>query len=155
MMKAKEHLTVKGLQKIINIRATLNKGLTPALKESFPNSLAVPRPQLPLPEILELHPQWVAGFCSGDGSFKVNIRVNKGLKVGGRVTVIFVLTRRSHIRDELLLKSLVSFFGCGKAYSYKEHTEFISQNFKDNYDKILPFFSKYQVLGVKSLDFQD
>lgn len=36
MMKRGEHLTVEGLQKIINIRATTNRGLTPALKEAFP-----------------------------------------------------------------------------------------------------------------------
>jgi hypothetical protein len=57
LIKGKKHLTVKGLQKIINIRATLNKGLTPTLKEAFPNSVAVPRPQLPHIDILALHPQ--------------------------------------------------------------------------------------------------
>jgi hypothetical protein len=174
MMKRREHLTIKGLQKIINIRATLNKGLTPALKEAFPYSVAVPRPQLPhiysiqTPDTqdkgrmtacienqntLTLHPQWVAGFTSGDGSFKVSIRVSKAHKVGARVIIIFVLTQ--HIRDELLLKSLVNFFECGQVYSYKDHAEFICQSFTDNYEKILPFFRKYPVLGVKSLDFKD
>lgn len=46
IMKRKEHLTVQGVQAIVNIRATLNKGLTPALKEAFPNSVAVPKPQM-------------------------------------------------------------------------------------------------------------
>lgn len=50
-----------------------------------------------------------AGFTSGDGSFKVSIRVSKSYKVGGRVIIIFVLTQ--HIRDELLLKSIINFFG--------------------------------------------
>jgi hypothetical protein len=57
MMKHKEHLTMEGLQKIINIRATLNKGLTTVLKEAFPNSVAVPRPQLPHSNTLTIHPQ--------------------------------------------------------------------------------------------------
>lgn len=153
LMKSGDHLTAEGIQKIINIRATLNKGLTPALKEAFPNSVPVPRPSLPdLPNIA-LHPQWVAGFTSGDGSFKVNIRISNAYKVGGRVNIIFVITQ--HIRDEFLLKSLVNYFGCGQAYSYKSHTEFISQSFKYNYDKILPFFRKYPILGVKSQDFED
>ena len=47
MMKRGEHLTVEGLQKIVNIRATMNRGLTPVLKEAFPDSVAVPRPQSP------------------------------------------------------------------------------------------------------------
>ena len=75
--------------------------------------------------------EWVAGFTSGDGCFKVNIRKFKAYKVGSRVIIIFVLTQ--HIRDELLLKSLVNFFGCGQVYSYKHHTEFICQSFINNY----------------------
>ena len=192
MMKRREHLTIEGIQKIINIRATLNKGLSPTLKEAFPNSVAVPRPPLPrfnslrlelssrqrdadptmsgeLSEAflgssnkseseenkntIALHPQWVAGFTSGDGCFKISLRVSKAYKVGGRVIIIYVLTQ--HIRDELLLKSLVDFFECGKVYSYKHHCEYICQSFKDNYEKILPFFRKYPVLGVKSQDLED
>lgn len=92
------------------------------------------------------------------GSFKVNIRVSKAYKVGALhaspgVNIIFVLTQ--HVRDESLLKSLVHFFGCGQAYSYENHTEYISQSFKDNYEKILPFFRKYPVIGVKLQDFED
>ena len=44
MLLKKEHLTSKGLQAIVNIRATLNKGLSPSLKEAFPDAVAVPRP---------------------------------------------------------------------------------------------------------------
>jgi hypothetical protein len=56
MMQRGEHLTVEGLQKIINIRASINKGLTPLLKEAFPNSIAISRPPLPL-DNTKLHPQ--------------------------------------------------------------------------------------------------
>lgn len=66
-----------------------------------------------------LHPQWVAGFTSGDGCFKVSIRESKVYKTGARVIILFVLTQ--HIRDELLLKSLVNLFKCGQAYSYKDY----------------------------------
>ncbi|CAF3449211.1 unnamed protein product [Fusarium graminearum] len=78
-------------------------------------------------------------FSSGDGCFKVSIRESKLHKRGSRVVLLFVVTQ--HIRDELLLKSLVDFFGC--------------QSFKDNYEKILPFFDKYPIVGVKSKDFKD
>lgn len=77
----------------------------------------------------------------------------KAYKVGARVNIIFVLIQ--HVRDESLLKSLVHFFGCGQAYSYENHTEYISQSFKYNYEKILPFFRKYPVIGVKLQDFED
>jgi hypothetical protein len=51
MMEKKEHLTKEGLQKIINIRASVNKGLTSSLIEAFPNSIPYPRPTLPLDNI--------------------------------------------------------------------------------------------------------
>ena len=68
---------------------------------------------------LSIHPQWIAGFTSGDGCFKVSIRESKRYKVGSRVTIVFVLTQ--HVRDELLFKSLVNYFGCGQVYSYKDY----------------------------------
>jgi hypothetical protein len=152
MMQRREHLTKEGLQKIINIRASLNKGLSPLLKEAFPTSVAISRPPLPLNNI-KLHPQWVAGFTSGDGCFKISIRESKLYKAGSRIVLLFVLTQ--HIRDELLFKSLVNFFGCGQIYSYKDYIEFRCQSFKDNFENILPFFDKYPIIGVKAQDFKD
>ena len=151
-MQRREHLTIEGLHKIINIRASINKGLSPLLIQAFPDNTPVLRPSLPI-DNTKLHPQWVAGFTSGDGSFKVSIRESKLHKAGSRVALIFVLTQ--HIRDELLLKSLTAFFECGQTYSYKEYIEFRCQSFKDIYEKILPFFSEYRILGIKAQDFED
>jgi len=44
IMNRKENLTAEGLQAIINIRATLNWGLSTVLKQAFPNIVPVPRP---------------------------------------------------------------------------------------------------------------
>ena len=38
-MLNKEHSTLEGIQKIVNIRASLNTGLTENLKEGFPDTL--------------------------------------------------------------------------------------------------------------------
>jgi hypothetical protein len=46
LVNAKEHLTLSGLQKIVNIKASFNKGLTKSLKEAFPECSPVPRPSL-------------------------------------------------------------------------------------------------------------
>ena len=43
-MKNKEHLTNIGLQEIVNIRASLNLGLSTTLKEAFPNTVPVNKP---------------------------------------------------------------------------------------------------------------
>jgi hypothetical protein len=44
----KKHLSPEGLQHIVNTRASRNKGLTPSLMESFPNSLPLRRPNVSL-----------------------------------------------------------------------------------------------------------
>ena len=114
-MQRGEHLRAEGLQKIINIRASLNKGLTPLLLEAFPDTVALARPLLPLS--FKLDPQWVAGFTSGDGCFKISTRESKLHKTGSRVVLLFVVTQ--HIRDELLLKSLVDFLDVVKLIRIK------------------------------------
>jgi len=151
MMQQKEHLTIEGLHKIVNIRASLNKGLSASLLEAFPENTPVLRSTPPVDT--DIHPQWVAGFTSGDGSFKVSIRESKLYKTGSRVVLVFVLTQ--HIRDKLLLESLVDYFKCGHVYSYKNHIEFVCQSFKDITEKIIPFFFENSILGVKSQDFED
>lgn len=153
IMQRGEHLTVSGLEAIINIRATLNKGLTSALIEAFPKIVAVARPQVDNTDVKLIDPQWVAGFTSGDGTFIVSIRNSKSSQTDGRVSLTFALIQ--HSRDELLVKSLVDYFGFGKAYTYKSNTEFKSRSLADNFEKIIPFFQKYPIIGVKALDFAD
>ena len=64
----KEHFTLQGLQKIINIRATLNYGLS---KECMlPETVPVPRPLRETCVIL--HSQWIAGFTSAEGNFSIS-----------------------------------------------------------------------------------
>jgi hypothetical protein len=152
MMNNGKHLTSEGLNRIINIRASINRGLTPALKEAFPKYIPKPRPLIDVRNSLTIQPQWVAGFASGDGSFIARLRVND-YNAGKSVELVFVLTQ--HIRDISLIKCLKDFFGCGQVYSYKQYAEFKCQNFKEIYEIILPFFLKHSILGCKSKDFQD
>jgi hypothetical protein len=104
----------------------------------------------------KLHPQWVAGFISGEGSFSVDIRKSKAFKAGGRVSLAFRFNQ--HIRDEYLIRSFEDYFGRsagGSCYSYKDYVEYKCQTFQHIYDIILPFFKKHPIIGVKSLDYQD
>lgn len=150
-MNKGEHLTSQGLKAIINIRASMYRGFTPSLKEAFPNYLPETRPLIDVHTLLPIHPYWVAGFASGDGSFIAKVTEDKNYKAGGRITLVFVITQ--HIRDQPLIKCLGDFFGCGQTYSYKEYAEFKCKNLKDIFENILPFFLKYPILGVKSKDF--
>jgi hypothetical protein len=47
----KEHLKPEGLQEIVNIRASLNLGLSEFLKARFPNTVAVNKPIIENKEI--------------------------------------------------------------------------------------------------------
>nr|YP_009072375.1 LAGLIDADG endonuclease [Sclerotinia borealis]AIJ56806.1 LAGLIDADG endonuclease [Sclerotinia borealis] len=64
-MEAKEHLNMDGLQAIVNIRASINLGLSEELKTAFPYTVVVPRPIIENKNRAIPHPEWVAGFATG------------------------------------------------------------------------------------------
>ena len=97
------HLTLEGLERIVAIKASLNKGLTPNLKEAFPHIIPGTRPSILNPEIP--NPYWVAGFTSGEGCFDISITKSRYVGMRFRVT--------QHVRDKALLESLISYLGCG------------------------------------------
>jgi hypothetical protein len=55
----------------------------------------------------------------------------------------------------VLLNNLINSFGCGKCYIRKNQPagDFIIENFSDIVEKLIPFFDKYPILGIKSLDY--
>ena len=67
----------------------------------------------------------------------------------------FKLTQ--HQRDDKLLRSLVTYLRCGSYTSEASRNvgNFICEKFSDIHDKIIPFFTKYPIHGVKALDFAD
>jgi len=84
IMLLKEHLTLEGLQKIVNIRATLNFGLSKELQLMFPETIPVPRPSRETCVIP--HPQWLVGFTSGFFLTGI-VPVNRNLSLkGGQYT---------------------------------------------------------------------
>jgi LAGLIDADG endonuclease len=67
--------------------------------------------------------------------------------------LVFQITQ--HTRDEELLQSFINYFGCGR---YRERLGGLAGDFNvsklsDITEKILPFFEKYPILGVKAKDF--
>lgn len=151
-MAQRKHLKVEGLQAIINIRASLNLGLSEDLKAAFPNTIPLVRPSIALAEIP--HPEWMAGFLSGEGCFF--IKINKGRNRAG-VGVQLVFQVGQHIRDDALLKSFVTFFKCGQyAKPLKKNWGYFQcTKFSDNYNKIIPFCTQHPIRGVKAKDFSD
>lgn len=153
-MLNKSHLSLEGVNKIVGLRASLNNGLPETLKEAFPNAPTNKiRPTVDNQVITD--PYWLAGFASAEGTFMVRINKNPAYKVGAGVQIKFSLAQ--HTRDSYLLQSLIEYLNCGKYYprTNRELGEFSVVNFSDMVEKILPFFQKYSIMGVKSKDFAD
>jgi len=80
MMSRKEHLTPDGLQQIVNLKASINLGLSDELKVEFSNTIPVPRPLVQLPK--NINSLWLAGFVTGEGCFWIEITKSLSHKVG-------------------------------------------------------------------------
>ena len=152
IMRRKEHLTQEGLMKILAIKASMNLGLSEELKLAFPDVVPVVRPLVENPKIID--PNWLAGFSSGEGCFLINIVKSQRYKLGEAVQLIFKITQ--HERDEQLIRgAVIELLNCGNVYKNREAFDFIVSKFQDIDEKIIPFFLKYSIHGVKALDFKD
>ena len=149
-MLNKEHNTLEGIQKTVNIRASLNTGLSNDLKEPFPMTIPA---TLNLESSIKnnnLHPEWVAGFSTGESNFFIAVqksKTNSGLSTSLRFSIA------QHSRDLLLLESFVIFFrpkrapsapqaGGGSVMNYKKRSvcEFIITKIDHIVEHIIPFF---------------
>ena len=150
IMERGEHLTIEGLHKIVAIKASMNLGLSDKLKVAFPDVIQVTRPLVKNKKIKD--PNWVAGFTSAEGCFFVNV-VKSKTRVGFYVVLVFSIGQ--HKRDEALLISFIYYLNCGTVNKNKDSYKFCVTKFDDIVNKIIPFFKKYPILGVKALDFAD
>jgi len=151
LMMNKEHLTIEGIQKIVNFRASINLGGSENLKEAFPNTVPVERPVME--DIAIGNPYWFAGFASGEACFQVYIYKSK-TNLGEAVQLKFDLAQ--HSRDTKLLTSLQNLLGYGSVNKhYQNAVVFRATKFSDFMQCLTPFFDKYKIIGVKSEDHQD
>jgi hypothetical protein len=156
LLNIKEQSTMEGLYKIININPLMNKGLSNELKKAFPYSdttFDVCRPIINFESIA--HPNWLVGFVDAEGCFYVNINKSKS-KIGFQVKLAFSISQ--HSRDELLLSFISNYLGCGnleKPSTRLTQASLVTYKLSDIYEKIIPFFTKHPLHGLKLLDFND
>lgn len=67
--------------------------------------------------------------------------------------LVFNLTQ--YIRDEKLMKSFIKYLNCGYVIKNITCLGLIVIKFADITEKIIPFFKKYPIHGVKAKDFAD
>nr|WVH38211.1 LAGLIDADG endonuclease [Trametes cingulata] len=152
LINTKVHLTDVGLLQIINIRASMNLGLSDLQKSEFINYKPVPRPIIKYTEIP--NPNWIAGFSSAEGCFLVTISKSNKNKVSQIVQLTFKISQ--HHRDKILLGLITKYFNCGAVYYHSENAfVFKVGKFVDINNKIIPFFKAHSIQGIKQLDYQD
>ena len=150
MMHNKLHLDSKGLNKIISLKASLNKGLTPLLTTHFPNISPVERP-VRKNLFNNVNPYWVTGFVEAEGCFFINAIKSNAYKTGYQIKLDFSVVQ--HSRDKTLMEGFVNYFNSGAVYENTDHTTYLASKFSDIQEKIIPFFQKYPLQGYKSSDY--
>ena len=153
IINVKEHLTLKGLQEIINLKAALNLGLSKKFLETETFKVVpVERPKFKPTFISD--PAWLAGFCEGESCFYINIGKSPKSKTGWAVQLVFKITQ--HSRDIKLLQLINNFLDCGRVEKRAGFAaDFTVTSIKDIEGKILTFFNKYPLLGSKLLNLKD
>ena len=153
LVNNKAHLTVEGLNELINIKASMNLGLSDMLKSEFSGYTPVERPVINYNDI-NLDSHWISGFVSAEGNFDVRMPSTKS-KLGYRVQLRFRISQ--HSRDIRLMEKIVEYFGSGKIYKYsgKSAISLSIVDFADITNIIIPFFNQSPIIGVKLYDYID
>jgi len=154
IIKSKEHLSIEGLKKLVSIKASMNKGDLPlSLSTVFPDLIIIQRPLTQNQEIK--NPFWFSGFTSAEGSFFAYTYEDTRSSLGKKVSLRYSLAQ--HSRDEVLLRSLIQYLGCGQVNvrANGKAVDFKITNFNNLINKLIPFFESYPLLGAKALDFKD
>jgi len=110
-MSEKDHSNLQGIQTIVNNKASMNLGLSDALKKAFPDTAPVKEEDIVSNyNILVSAKEWIAGFSTGESNFFITVQKSK-TKSGIATSLRFSIAQDS--RDVSLLESFVDFFGCG------------------------------------------
>jgi hypothetical protein len=163
LMKNKAHLTTEGWlrpQEIINIKSSMNLGLSEELKKL--KTVPVQRPTIKTKYIPD--PNWISGFVSGEGNFFVDIFKSSSNKIGYQVKLRLSVTQHSRVatlasRPEELLELIALYLDAGIVNIHSENAfVFKITKLVDLTTKIIPFFEQYSIQGwlrPKQLDFLD
>ncbi len=106
-----------------------------------------------------LNPWYVTGLIEGEGCFCISISTHKSTRVGFEARLMFEV--EMIIDDQPLLKKLQQTMGCGhlyvlnyERYGWRPHVKFAVKSHKDINTKVIPFFTKYPLVGKKRKDFK-
>lgn len=102
--------------------------------------------------MIQLKPEWVAGFTDGEGAFYVGINHQPETTIGFQVLPEFRIVQ--HERDIKLLHQLKKFFSCGVVRkNHGNRFELRIRKIEHLGQIIIPFFEKYPLHTQKKFDF--
>ena len=141
------HLTEEGLLQIINLKASINLGLSNLHKTNFPNYKTIARPVINNTKITD--PNWIAGFVTAEFCFFLSLFKPNRTKIGYAIQLMFKLTQNK--RDKEILELVAKFMNCGAVYSHGENAfDFTVSKFAYNQNIIIPIlnqsYSRYQTV---------
>lgn len=163
MMENKEHLTVEGLAKIIEIAYSQNKSSSRNLSKkkellaSIGNNKDIrlgdysiksgPDAYSGVAGSEQLDPYFISGLVDGDGSFNISFRANK------RIVPVFTIVQDIESID--LLKSIQKRFGIGSIYKVKTGVvRYQEGKLTTIIEKVIPHFKEYKLYTNKQKHFE-
>jgi hypothetical protein len=149
LISAKEHLKYEGFLKLLSFKAGLNKGI---LDAELPHVEVAEFADLP--EKFQLNPQWLAGFISAEGCFFISLTKSSSA-FGHKISLKLIVNLLD--RDTVLLKNIMGYLGCGNLHQSKTRdvASLTIGRLSDILEKVIPLFDRYQIEGIKKLDYKD
>ena len=153
LMNKGAHLTINGLQQVINIRASMHTGLSEIIKSEFSNTIKPVKRGIIQSNIIP-DPHWISGFVSGEGNLDVGIKKSKNI-IGYQVYLRFRISQ--HARDAKLMELIMNYLGAGRLErdSRKPVIYVVINKISDINQIVIPFFNQYPICGIKHLDYLD
>lgn len=147
---SKNHLRQDGFFKILSLKRNLNRGLSPKLKEEFPNIDLCSRPELEISNQV-INNNWIAGFTAAEGSFSITINEKDGRNLP-QVRARFSIGL--HKKDINILTRIKNQLNLGNIYSNnKGIVSFEVGIILELETSLIPFFDAHDLNNIKHLDF--
>lgn len=159
LINNKVHTNISGFLKLASLINRLNRPLSddllaklvllgPLPKVEFETSYKFSSANL----VQTLHPFWISGFASGEGSFTyfTKTRVNSAGKSVKDYSLVFEISQRT--QDLHILNTIASYFKTGKVYTETNGVSRLRFRNKDHIiSTLVPYFRDYPLQGHKNL----
>lgn len=107
----------------------------------------------------KLHPEYIAGFIDGEGSFNISLSRHKTLRRRVEVRAAFEIELRAD--DRKILERIRNSIGCGsiyelnyKRYDWHPHVKYKISSVKDLSEFLIPFLDRHRLKAKKKKVYQ-